>query len=318
MKQYRTLLFYKFAHVPNAEEYAHQHLLFARNLGVMGRVLFAEEGINGTISGTTAQCDRYMEHLSNDPIFAGIEFKIDEEDEITSHKLHVRYRPEIIHFGVPDINPCDLTGNYLEPDEVLAMKDQPDVVMLDTRNNMEHLVGKFKNAITLDLQTFRDFPEKVDELREELKDKRIITYCTGGIRCEKATAYMIKAGFDANKLFQIHGGIIKYAKETGGTDFDGYCYVFDKRVVTPINEVNPTIISKCHICNTPEIRMVNCSNPECNEHFVLCEKCGWEMEGACCTACKEHPRRRIYDGTGYYTRNGKQLFNAKQSKPQSA
>lgn len=317
MKQYRTLLFYKFAHVPNAEEYAHQHLLFARNLGVMGRVLFAEEGINGTISGTIAQCDRYMEHLSNDPIFAGIEFKIDEEDEITSHKLHVRYRPEIIHFGVPDINPCDLTGNYLEPDEVLAMKDQPDVVMLDTRNNMEHLVGKFKNAITLDLQTFRDFPEKVDQLREELKDKRIITYCTGGIRCEKATAYMIKAGFDANKLFQIHGGIIKYAKETGGTDFDGYCYVFDKRVVTPINEVNPTIISKCYICDTPEIRMVNCSNPECNEHFVLCEKCGWEMEGACCTACKEHPRRRIYDGTGYYTRNGKQLFNSKQSNAQS-
>ncbi len=317
MKQYRTLLFYKFAHVPNAEEYAHQHLLFARNLGVMGRVLFAEEGINGTISGTIAQCDRYMEHLSNDPIFAGIEFKIDEEDEITSHKLHVRYRPEIIHFGVPDINPCDLTGNYLEPDEVLAMKDQPDVVMLDTRNNMEHLVGKFKNAITLDLQTFRDFPEKVDQLREELKDKRIITYCTGGIRCEKATAYMIKAGFDANKLFQIHGGIIKYAKETGGTDFDGYCYVFDKRVVTPINEVNPTIISKCYICDTPEIRMVNCSNPECNEHFVLCEKCGWEMEGACCTACKEHPRRRIYDGTGYYTRNGKQLFNNKQSNVQS-
>lgn len=309
VKPYQTLLFYKFARIPNAAQYAEQHLQWAHDLGVVGRVLIADEGVNGTVSGTPSQCQQYMQHLQNDPLLAGITFKIDDEETLSFHKIHVRYRPEIVHFGVPNIDPNVSTGRYLQPDEVLQLKDQDDVVMLDTRNNVEHLVGKFKNAITMDLDTFRDFPHKVDELREQLKGKRIITYCTGGIRCEKATAYMIQSGFDADKVFQIDGGIIRYAKETGGKDFDGWCYVFDKRVVTPINEVNPTLISNCRNCGTAEVRMVNCSNPECNEHFVQCTACGEQMQGACSPACYQHPRRRPYNGTGYYSRNGKQLFS---------
>ncbi|HNL06645.1 MAG TPA: rhodanese-related sulfurtransferase [Chitinophagales bacterium] len=309
MKTLRTLLFYKFARIPNAEQFAADHLDYCHQLGIVGRILVADEGINGTISGTIEQCDAYIQHLSQQPLFEGIEFKIDEEDLHSFHKIHVRYRPEIVHFGVPNIDPNTSTGIYLEPDEVLAMLDEPDVVFLDTRNKVEYEVGKFKNAITLDIDTFREFPEKVDELREQYKDKRIVTYCTGGIRCEKATAYMVQSGFEADKIFQIHGGIIRYAKETGGKDFEGVCYVFDQRITVPVNEVNPSVISTCRICGKSEVRMVNCANPECNEHFVLCESCGWKMQGACSEACQQAPRLRPYDGTGYYCRTGKQLFS---------
>lgn len=304
MTPFQTLLFYRYTHLDNAQEYAEQHLQFCKKLGLKGRILLGNEGINGAVSGTPEQCETYMQHLLQDGRFKGIEFKIDDVESLAFNKIHVRYRPEIVHFGVA-IDP-ELAATRLSASEVLAMKDQPNVIMVDMRNKVEHLVGKFKNAITLDLETFRDLPQHLPEL-EIHRDKKIIAYCTGGIRCEKATAYLIQQGFDHDKVFHIDGGIIKYAQQTGGVDFDGKCYVFDKRVTADVNIVNPTIISQCHVCGTPSARMVNCANPECNEHFVLCETCGEQLQGACSDACYQHPRRRIYDGTGYYARNGLQL-----------
>ena len=305
MKLYQTLLFYKYVRLESAQVYAEEHLQFCKKIGIKGRVLIADEGINGTTGGTAEQCQMYMDYLRNNPHFADVEFKIDEEDELSFNKIHVRYRKEIVHFGIP-IDP-ELSGQRLLADEVLAMKDQPDVVMVDMRNEYEYGVGKFKNALTLDLENYRDLPHKVAQL-EPYKDKKIIAYCTGGIRCEKATAFLIQqAGFDRQNVFHIDGGIIKYAKLTGGKDFDGKCYVFDKRVVIDVNNINPTIISTCRICQQESARMVNCANPECNEHFVLCETCGIAMQGCCSDTCLQHPRRRPYDGTGYYARNGKQL-----------
>ncbi|MBK8472067.1 MAG: rhodanese-related sulfurtransferase [Sphingobacteriales bacterium] len=304
MSAFQTLLFYKYAYLEDAETFAAEHLRYCKTLGLKGRILVGNEGINGSVSGTPEQCATYMQHLSQDLRFEGIEFKIDDTDQIAFGKIHVRYRREIVHFGV-DIAPR-LAATRLTAHEVFPIKDQPDVVMIDMRNNVEHQVGKFKNAVTLDLETFRDLPKHLPEL-EIYRNKRIIAYCTGGIRCEKATAYLIQQGFDRDKVFHIDGGIIKYAHQTGGTDFEGECYVFDKRVVAPVNTVNPSIISQCRLCGTPSAKMVNCANPECNEHFVLCAECGEKMQGACSTACYEHPRRRPYDGTGYYARNGKQL-----------
>jgi UPF0176 protein len=139
----------------------------------------------------------------------------------------------------------------------------------------------------------------VDEL-ESLKDKKVITYCTGGIKCEKASAFLLEKGF--KNVYQLHGGIIKYGIEQGGEDFEGKCYVFDNRVAVDVNKVNPVTISTCYVCGTRSDRMVNCANPECNNHVPLCENCGWTMEGTCSEACKAHPHRRPYDGTGYYAK----------------
>jgi len=181
----------------------------------------------------------------------------------------------------------------------LALKDQDDVVILDVRSNYETRLGKFKNSITLDMENFREFPGKITEL-EKYKGKKIITCCTGGIKCEKASALLLKEGF--TDVYQLHNGIIGYAKETGGKDFDGMLYVFDGRVNVAINEVNPSVISPCKKCGGPAPRNLNCANVECNDQFNMCDACATEMEGACCDECKVHPRKREFNGTGYYTR----------------
>jgi len=179
------------------------------------------------------------------------------------------------------------------------MKDRDDVVVLDVRSNYEHNVGRFKNAVTLDIENFREFPEKVKEL-EKYKGKKILTYCTGGIKCEKASALLLKEGFE--EVYQLHGGIIKYGKEAGGEDFEGKCYVFDNRVTIDVNSVNPIVVSTCKNCGKTTPKMINCANPDCNEHFTQCDDCGWELQGCCTTECTTHPCKREYDGTGYYVK----------------
>lgn len=302
MKPYQTLLYYKYAQIPDAEEFAKQHLDFCERLGIVGRIIVASEGLNGTISGTVVQCKKYMDYVDSNPLFAPVDWKIDEVDVPSFERLYVRYKPEIVHSslrGIRNIDPNETTGTHLAPNEVLEMLDDEDVVFLDVRSNYESNVGHFKNALKLDIDNFRDFPEQLKSL-EHLKDKKVITYCTGGIKCEKASGYLVKNGF--KNVYQVEGGIVKYAKETGGKDFEGKLYVFDNRVVVDVNNVNPTIVSTCKCCGAQSARMVNCANPECNEHFVLCEACGWKMDGCCSVACMQVPNKRVYDGTGYYMR----------------
>lgn len=302
MKPYQTLLYYKYVQIPNAEEFAKQHLEFCERLGIVGRIIVAAEGLNGTISGTVVQCKKYMDQVKSNPLFADTDFKIDDVDQPSFERLYVRFKPEIVHsslVGIQGVDPNQTTGVHLKPEEVLEMLDDKDAVFLDVRSNYESNVGRFKNALALDIDNFRDFPRQLEEL-EHLKDKKVITYCTGGIKCEKASGYLVKNGF--KHVYQVEGGIVKYAKETGGKNFDGKLYVFDNRVVVDVNNVNPSLISTCKICGKPSARMVNCANAECNEHFVLCEDCGWKMEGCCSEACMHAPAKRIYDGTGYYQR----------------
>ncbi|HXA01910.1 MAG TPA: rhodanese-related sulfurtransferase [Cytophagaceae bacterium] len=299
MKKYQILLYYCYAPIQDPEAFREQHHLFCISLEIKGRIIIAAEGLNGTISGTTESCRLYMEMLKADSRFSSIDFKIEESDKHGFKKLNVRVKSEIVHSGLSDINPNDRTGIHLEPAEFKKMKDQQDVVILDVRSNYEHKVGRFKNAVTLDLENFRDFPEKVKEL-EKYKDKKIITYCTGGIKCEKASAYLLEHGFE--NVYQLHGGIIKYGIEEKGEDFDGKCYVFDNRIIADINQVNPKIIANCHLCGVECDRMINCANANCNLHVPVCENCGWEMKGACSAECKEHPAMREYNGSGYYAK----------------
>ncbi len=299
MKKYHILLYYCYTPIENPEQFRYEHHLFCLKHDILGRIIVSKEGLNGTVSGLKEQCEIYRQTLLADPRFASIDFKIEEHDTHAFQKLHVRVKPEIVHVDLPHINPNQKTGIHLEPAEFKNLKDADDVVLLDVRSDYEHKVGKFKNAITLDIENFRDFPEKVDELTH-LKDKKIITYCTGGIKCEKASAFLLEKGF--KNVYQLHGGIIKYGLEEGGEDFEGKCYVFDNRITVDVNRVNPKVISRCYVCSTESDRMVNCANPECNNHIPICEKCGWEMEGACSPACQIHPEKRVYDGTGYYAK----------------
>ncbi|MDP5120155.1 MAG: rhodanese-related sulfurtransferase, partial [Spirosomaceae bacterium] len=250
-------------------------------------------------SGTAENCDKYMNWLHNDERFAQIDFKIETVSEHAFKKLYVRVKKEIVHSEL-GVNPLLKTGKHLEPIELKTMLNDPDVVLIDMRSNYEHSVGKFKNAVTFDMENLRDLPDHMNEI-EHLKDKKVVTYCTGGIKCEKASAYLIERGF--TNVYQLHGGIIKYGIEAGGEDFEGKCYVFDNRLTADVNSVNPSIISKCYVCKKPSERMVNCANPDCNEHLVICETCGDEYEGACSSECKSHPKKRSYDGTGYYAKD---------------
>ncbi|GAB3566663.1 rhodanese-related sulfurtransferase [Spirosoma luteolum] len=296
MKSYRVLLYYIYSPIENPEQYRDEHHRLCLELNLLGRVIVAAEGLNGTVSGLTADCDAYMAALHADPRFAAIDFKVDESDRHTFQKLHVRTKKEIVHSDLP-VDPRRQTGIHLEPADFQRMKNDPDVVLVDMRSNYEHAVGKFSGAVTFDMENLRDLPDHIHEI-EHLRDKKIITYCTGGIKCEKASAYLLAQGFE--NVYQLHGGIIKYGMEAGGEGFDGECYVFDNRLAVPVNQVDPTIISTCYRCGTPTTRLINCASPACNNHVTLCEGCGDAHEGTCTDACKADPQRRPYDGTGYY------------------
>lgn len=316
MAKYNTLLYYCYSTINDAEQFAADHLKFCKSLGLVGRIIVADEGLNGTVSGPADACKAYMEAIHADERFEHTDFKIDEVEELSFVKMHVRYKAEIVHSGLRDpkiINPQVKTGKHLEPKDFLAMKDQDDVVILDVRSNYEHSLGKFRNAVTLDIENFRDFPAKINELAQ-YKDKKILTYCTGGIKCEKASALLLHEGFE--NVYQLHGGIIKYGKEAGGEDFEGKCYVFDNRLSVDVNSVNPAVISKCFNCGKTTDKMINCANPECNEHFTQCDECGTVMEGCCSDACKVHPRKREYDGTGYYVKVPQPVNTSKRAKIQ--
>ena len=297
MKDYQVLLYYCYTPIADPEKFREDHHLFCLKANLKGRIIVATEGLNGSVSGTKKDCQKYMDHVKADPRFKALEFKIEELETNAFKKLNVRVKPEIVYSGFDHVDPNRQTGIHLKPKEFKEIKDQEDVVLLDCRSTYEHSVGKFKNAVTMDIENFRDMPEKLEKLKQ-YKGKKIVTYCTGGIKCEKASAYLLEQGFE--NVYQLHGGIIKYGIEEGGEDFDGKCYVFDNRIVADVNTVNPEIVATCYICNTKTDRMVNCANSVCNNHIPICEKCGWEMDGACSSSCQEHPDKRPYDGTGYY------------------
>ncbi len=296
MKPYRVLLYYIYTPIEDPDTYrdAQHEFCVANNL--LGRIIVAAEGLNGTVSGLPADCEAYMNWVKTDPRFSGVDFKVEEHDKVAFQKLHVRVKNEIVNSDLP-VNPLEQTGKYIEGAAFTAMLNDPNVVLIDMRSNYEHQVGKFKNAITFEMENLRELPDHVQEIAH-LKDKKVVTYCTGGIKCEKASAYLLSQGF--SDVYQLHGGIIKYGLQEGGKDFDGKCYVFDNRLTTDVNSVNPQVISKCYVCGTTCERMVNCSNSACNEHIPMCDACGWKMDGACSESCKAVPNKRAYNGTGYY------------------
>ncbi|MCH1626821.1 rhodanese-related sulfurtransferase [Fredinandcohnia quinoae] len=292
-KPYRVLLYYNYVTIENPEEFAAEHLAFCKEIGLKGRILVAAEGINGTVSGTVEQTDLYMKTMNEDPRFTDMVFKIDEVVGHAFKKMHVRPRSELVTLRLEDdINPHELTGKYLSPKEFFEKMQQEDTVVLDARNTYEYDLGHFRGAIRPDVETFRDLPEWVRENKEMLEGKQILTYCTGGIRCEKFSGWLVREGFD--NVGQLHGGIATYGKdpEVQGDLWDGQMYVFDERISVPINRKEHVIVGKDYFTGEPCERYVNCANPECNKQIICSEENEHKHLRGCTHECRVHPRNR--------------------------
>ena len=240
-------------------------------LELKGTMLISKNGINFSLAGTQQATDTIIAFLEEDNRFLNIPLKVTYSETQPFRRMKVRLKKEIISLGRKDINPRELTGERITPQDLKNLLDnKEDVLVLDTRNEYETRVGKFENAIDLNLDTFRDFPKAVESLPEEYKDKQIVMYCTGGIRCEKASAVMMKAGFADVK--QLEGGVLDYFKETGGTYWEGDCFVFDERVALD-TELNETDYIYCYICREP-LSAEEKASPDfkINEHCPYCIK----------------------------------------------
>lgn len=292
-KPYRVLLYYKYVHIADHEQFAAEHLQFCKELGLKGRILVAEEGINGTVSGTVEQTDDYMEAVHADPRFSDMVFKIDEAEGHVFKRLSVKPKKELVTFRLKEnIDPNELGGKRLSPKEFYEHLQRDDVVVIDGRNDYEYDIGHFRGAIKPKVRTFREFPEWVRNNLSEYKDKKVIMYCTGGIRCEKLSGFFLKEGF--KDVAQLDGGIVTYGKdpEVKGQLFDGKCYVFDERISVRINQVENKVVGKCYYCGKPEDRYVNCANPECHFHHICCEACEEKYKRSCSDECRNHPLNR--------------------------
>jgi UPF0176 protein len=240
---------YKFEPLENLDSVIPEFQNKCDELGLKGSVYLSPNGINFSIAGTEADIDTYIKFMEEDARFKDIPLKKTFSETQPFRRMKVRLKKEIISLGRDDINPSELTGNYISPKELFEMYEKKeDVIVLDTRNEYETRVGIFENAIDLQLDTFRDFPSAIETLPVEYKDKQIVMYCTGGIRCEKASAVMMKAGFSDVK--QLEGGVLDYFKETGGAYWNGDCFVFDERVALD-KELNETEYIYCYICREP-------------------------------------------------------------------
>ncbi|MDO9628273.1 MAG: rhodanese-related sulfurtransferase [Acholeplasmataceae bacterium] len=293
MNDYRVLLYYHYNLIEDPDTVRIEHLKFCKEIGLLGRVFISREGINGTVSGTVEQTNLYMKMLEENKHFKGIQFKIDEVSEHVFKKMHVRVKNELVNFSLEDdINPKEITGKYLEPIDFYQGLLDPNTIVIDARNDYEYDIGHFRGAIKPEIQTFRELPNWIREHKELFKGKKIMTYCTGGVRCEKFSGWLKREGFE--DVGQLHGGIVTYGKDpiAQGEFWDGNCYVFDKRLSVPINRVEHVIVGRDYFTGEPCERYINCANPECNKQIIASEENERINLGACSDTCRSHPRNR--------------------------
>ncbi|TFJ92334.1 rhodanese-related sulfurtransferase [Lentibacillus salicampi] len=288
-QMYQVLLYYKFVPVDDPETFAEEHLAFCQDLGLKGRIMVAHEGLNGTVSGTVEQTEQYMEAMHQDPRFADMAFKIDEHDGHAFKKMHVRHRPEIVSLKLNEdenVSPMEKTAAFLSPEEFYQAMQDEETVILDARNDYEYDLGHFRGAIRPDIETFRELPGWIRENKDQLKDKKVLTYCTGGIRCEKFSGWLMNEGIE--DVGQLDGGIVTYGKdsEVQGELWDGRCYVFDQRISVPINQNEHVVVGKDYFDGQPCERYVNCANPPCNKQIICTEENEHKFMRGCTHECR--------------------------------
>ncbi len=265
---YPVILYYKYVAIAEPAAFAEEQRALCASLELKGRILIATEGINGTLAGPAAGIDAYMDLLRADARFADVEFKISAGDANTFPKLVVKVRPEIVTLQAGIALTPD-QDNHLTPAEwKRTLEEEPDAVVVDVRNVYESAAGRFENAVACEIENFRELPAYVDRL-SEFKDRKVLMYCTGGIRCEKASALFRARGF--RDVFQLHGGIVTYQEQFGNAHWLGECFVFDQRMTVRVEE-GLVPVGECAHTSRKTSRFVNCRYDPCHRLFLLAEE----------------------------------------------
>jgi len=284
-----TLSFYQYAHIKNPKEFRDQLFINWDSLDVLGRIYVAKEGINGQLSLPAENFDAFKTYIDTIDFLKDIRLNVAiEQDNKSFLKLKVKVRDKIVADGLNDES-FDVTdkGVHVNAEEFNQLIEDQNTILVDMRNHYESEIGHFKNAITPDVDTFREsLPIIEEDLSEHKEDKNLVMYCTGGIRCEKASAYFKHKGF--KNVFQLEGGIIEYTRQVNEKDLDnkfiGKNFVFDERRSEKISD---DVIAKCHQCGAPCDTHTNCANDACHLLFIQCESCKEELNNCCSTNCKE-------------------------------
>jgi UPF0176 protein len=241
---------YKFVRLEDYEAMQPVVLSFCQEQDIYGTLLLAEEGLNGTLAGTRSAIDKLLAFLKSDERLADLEYKESYSDEIPFHRTKVKLKKEIVTMGQPDIKPSDRSGIRVEPEQWNEIISDPEVLLVDTRNEYEYQIGTFKNAVLPNITNFREFPDYVTNQFDPKKTKKVAMFCTGGIRCEKASAYMLEQGFE--EVYQLNGGILKYLEEVKPDEslWEGECFVFDGRVSVD-HQLEEGNYEQCFACRRP-------------------------------------------------------------------
>jgi UPF0176 protein len=282
---YQVLLFYKYVTINDPEVLRDSIRAQAQVLGLRGRCLVAEEGINGTVEGELDATELFVEWLLSDPRFDDISMKRSEGTGAAFSKLVVKARQEIVGTRFPkEIDPRIQTGKHLTAQQLRAWYEQgEDFVVIDMRNDYEFKSGHFRNSINPELENSRDLPEALPKLAPYTK-KKVVTVCTGGVRCEKMSAYLLANGF--TDVHQLQDGMHGYMEKYPGKDFDGTLYTFDKRLTMDFGG-DRTIIGKCYVCSAQTEQYTNCANNFCHRHFLACDNCLVSTGSTCSKECTE-------------------------------
>ena len=284
-----TISFYKYAKIGNPEILRNHLFLFWNDIDVLGRIYVAHEGINAQLSVPAEHFEQFKSHLDTISFLKNVRLNIAIEHDMYSFlKLKVKVRKKIVADGLNDTT-FDVTniGTHVDAKKFNELIEDKDTVLVDMRNHYESEIGHFKNAVTPDVDTFRASLDIIENQLQHYKDsKKLVMYCTGGIRCEKASAYYKHKGF--KNVYQLEGGIINYARQVNAlgleNKFLGKNFVFDDRRAETISD---DIIAQCHQCGAPADIHVNCANEACHLLFIQCESCKKEMEHCCSTQCME-------------------------------
>jgi UPF0176 protein len=281
---YTVILYYKYIPLENPKALMREQRRVCENLSLKGRILIAEEGINGTLEGKTEDIEAYCKAFLSDSRFSDVIIKKSTGTGNAFSKLQIKVREEIVssHLKEHDVKPYELTGKYITAEELHEwFEKKREFYIIDMRNNFEHISGHFEGSILPNIDNFRNLPDILPELKH-LKNKTIVTVCTGGVRCEKASGYLLKSGFA--DVYQLKDGIVTYMEKYPNEHFKGKLYVFDKRFLMGFNTSSKQheIIGRCAKCGAVSENYINCIDDICHRHFICCKDCVNENNQAYC------------------------------------